>query len=134
MTEEAWNTGYARCLGVRLAGDLIGEMDERGEPIVGDTMLLLLNAHYEAIPFTLPALGEGQQWERLLDTADPQGMPRAWPAGSSRSCKAAPWPSCAHKGSQRRRLNASLIVILASGKGGKQTFNIACLTSAQLSF
>jgi isoamylase len=75
MTEEAWNMEYARCLGVRLAGDLIGEMDERGENIVGDTILLLLNAHHEAILFTLPATWEGELWERLLDTADPQGMP-----------------------------------------------------------
>jgi glycogen operon protein len=75
MTEEAWNTEYARCLGVRLAGDLIGEVDERGENIVGDTILLLLNAHHEAIPFTLPTMREGELWERLLDTADPQGMP-----------------------------------------------------------
>jgi glycogen operon protein len=60
---------------VRLAGDLIGEVDERGEDIVGDTILLLLNAHYEAIPFTLPATREGELWERLLDTADPQGLP-----------------------------------------------------------
>ena len=75
MTEEAWNTGYARCLGVRLAGDLLGEVDERGEDIVGDTILLLLNAHYEAIPFTLPATQERELWERLLDTADPQGVP-----------------------------------------------------------
>ena len=35
MTEEAWQTGYARCLGVRLAGDLIGEADEQGEPVRG---------------------------------------------------------------------------------------------------
>ena len=75
MTEEAWNTGYARCLGVQLAGDLIGEVDERGEDIVGDTMLLLLNAHYEAIPFALPATWEGEVWERLLDTAEPQSPP-----------------------------------------------------------
>ena len=40
---------------MRLAGDLIGEVDERGEPIVGDTLLMLLNAHHEPIPFTLPA-------------------------------------------------------------------------------
>jgi len=75
MTEEAWNTEYTRCLGVRLAGDLIGEVDERGENIVGDTILLLLNAHHEAIPFTLPATREGELWERLLDTAEPQGTP-----------------------------------------------------------
>jgi len=81
MTEEAWNTGYVRCLGVRLAGDLIGDVDERGEPIVGDTMLLLLNAHHEPIPFTLPAAAESQSWERLLDTADPQGEPLQWIGG-----------------------------------------------------
>jgi glycogen operon protein len=70
MSEEAWNTGYARCLGVRWAGDLIGETDEKGDPIVGDTILLLMNAHHEAIPFTLPTLKHGQQWERLLETAE----------------------------------------------------------------
>jgi isoamylase len=75
MTEDAWNTGYARCLGVRLAGDLIGDRDERGEPIIGDTVLLLLNAHYEAIPFTLPPIKAGQPWERLLDTVDGPGEP-----------------------------------------------------------
>jgi isoamylase len=75
MSEEAWNSGYVRCLGVQLAGDLIGDMDERGEPVHGDTILLLLNAHHEAIPFTLPARSEGQEWERLLDTADPHGEP-----------------------------------------------------------
>ena len=77
MTEEAWNTGYARCLGVRWAGDLIGETDERGEPVVGDTVLLLMNAHHEAIPFTLPPLKEAQQWERLLDTAEGSASPLA---------------------------------------------------------
>ena len=73
MGAEAWNSGYARCLGVRFAGDLIGDMDERGEPIKGDTILLLMNAHHEAILFTLPARVENQPWERLLDTADPHG-------------------------------------------------------------
>ena len=75
MTEEAWQAGYVRCLGVWMAGELIGDVDEHGEPIVDDTMLLLLNAHHEAIPFTLPATREGQPWERLCDTADPQGKP-----------------------------------------------------------
>jgi glycogen operon protein len=81
MTEEAWNTGHARCLGVRWAGDLIGETNERGEPVVGDTVLLLMNAHHEAIPFTLPPLKAEQQWECYLDTADPHGKPRPWPRG-----------------------------------------------------
>jgi glycogen operon protein len=75
MTEASWNTGDSRCLGVQLAGDLIGELSERGEHILGDTMLLLMNAHDQAVAFLLPALKEGQQWERLLDTADTLGGP-----------------------------------------------------------
>ena len=81
MSADAWQTGYARCLGVQLAGDLIGDSDERGEPLWGDSILLLMNAHYEAIPFTIPARSEGEPWERLLDTADPHGEPMWCPAG-----------------------------------------------------
>jgi isoamylase len=69
MTEEAWQTVYTCCLGIRSAGDLIAETDEKGEPIVGDT-ILLLNAHHETISFTMPALKEGQQCERLLQTTE----------------------------------------------------------------
>ena len=78
MSDEDW-AGFVRCLGVRLAGDRIDEVDERGEPIVGDTLLLLLNAHHERIPFALPATQAGQHWERLFDTADdrpPEGRRR----------------------------------------------------------
>jgi len=69
MTDEAWDAGFVKCLGMRLAGDVIGEQDERGEPIVGDTLLLLLNAHHEPIPFKLPAAREEHHWEVILDTA-----------------------------------------------------------------
>ena len=71
MPDAAWDSGFVRCLGVRLAGDLIGDVDERGEPIVGETLLLLLNAHHEPIPFTLPATKAEHYWERLIDTAAP---------------------------------------------------------------
>jgi glycogen operon protein len=70
MTDEAWNEPLVRCLGVRMAGDLIGDLDPHGEPIVGETLLLLLNAHHESITFTLPALPAGHYWEPILDTAN----------------------------------------------------------------
>jgi glycogen operon protein len=70
MSDAAWNAGYVQCLGVRLAGDLIGDADERGERIEGETLLLLLNAYHEALPFTLPATKAEHHWERMLDTAD----------------------------------------------------------------
>jgi glycogen operon protein len=70
MSDEDWNAGFARCLGVRLAGDMIGDENERGEPIVGETLLLLLNGHWEPIPFTLPETKPEHLWHLVLDTFD----------------------------------------------------------------
>ena len=68
MSDEAWDANWQQCLGVRLAGDMIPELDERGQKISGDTLVSLFNAHHEMIPFTLPPLPEDQQWQLLLDT------------------------------------------------------------------
>ena len=87
MSDEAWNAGFVKCLGVRLAGDLIGDVDVRGEPIVGDTLLLLLNAHHEPLPFLLPQTKPDQHWERLLDTADPADAAEQWGGGQSYQLK-----------------------------------------------
>jgi glycogen operon protein len=75
MTDEDWNAGFTKCIGVRLAGDLIDDEDDRGEAIIGDTLLLLLNAHHEPISFTLPLTKEDQGWEQILDTADDTATP-----------------------------------------------------------
>ena len=78
MSDGDWNAGFVKCLGLRLAGDLINDETERGEPIVGETLLLLLNGHWEPIPFTLPPTLHGNLWERLLDTADTSPEMRAF--------------------------------------------------------
>jgi len=70
MSDEDWNNPSARCLGLRLAGDAIDEVDPRGERIVDDTFLVLLNVHYEAVPFTLPAHRRKLRWEVVLDTRE----------------------------------------------------------------
>jgi isoamylase len=48
---------------------LIGELNDHGEPIEGDTVLLLLNAYHEHVPFMLPTPVENAYWEPLMDTA-----------------------------------------------------------------
>jgi isoamylase len=70
MTEDEWNNDFTRCLGLRLAGDAIEEVNEAGHTIVGNTYLLLLNAHHEAIPFVLPAHHARVRWTLVLDTRD----------------------------------------------------------------
>ncbi len=72
MTDESWNTGFVRSLGVRLAGDVIDDVDERGEPMAGDTLMLLLSAHDGEIGFHLPPAGPDAAWEVVVDTASAQ--------------------------------------------------------------
>jgi len=71
MTGQDWNLPFARCLGCLMVGQRLAERDERGEPIVDDDLLLLLNAHDDAVEFTLP----DSQWEVLLDTSTKAASP-----------------------------------------------------------
>ena len=54
ITGDDWHQGFARCLGVFLSGHGLAESDAHGDPLDDDDLLLLLNAHHEAIPFVLP--------------------------------------------------------------------------------
>jgi glycogen operon protein len=76
MTDATWHAPEVRTLAVRLNGDAIDEVDERGERVAGDTLLLMLNAGPETTPFVLPATGADERWETLIDTADPWMPPR----------------------------------------------------------
>jgi glycogen operon protein len=81
MKDETWNSPDVRCLGVRLNGDAINDVDERGERIVGDSIVLLLNGGAESIPFVLPTAAGVERWETLVDTADPWQPARRLRAG-----------------------------------------------------
>jgi isoamylase len=70
MTEEDWEAGYARSVGVFLNGHAIPNKDERGQPLVDDSFLVLLNAHHEPIDWVLPHQW-GQLWTVLIDTSLP---------------------------------------------------------------
>jgi glycogen operon protein len=70
MSASDWHTGYAKSLVVFLNGDAITEPGPRGEQIVDDSFLLLINAHHEDMTFTLPGAKYGKKWQMVLDTAD----------------------------------------------------------------
>jgi isoamylase len=78
MDDEAWNADFVRSIGMLLNGNAIEEVNEKGELIVGDSLLVLLNAHSDKVPFTLPPLEGDQQWQRILDTRDPTMPDRAF--------------------------------------------------------
>jgi isoamylase len=70
MTEAEWHADHVKCLGVRLSGDAIGELDENGSPIVGDTILYILNASPVDVLFRLPSFADHPRWKTILDTFD----------------------------------------------------------------
>jgi len=76
MSDEDWNNPETRGFGLRLAGDAIEELDDRGNRIVDDTLLILLNAYHEAIPFTLPAHRPKVRWQVVFDTYEPRIDPK----------------------------------------------------------
>jgi glycogen operon protein len=71
MTEEDWINSEVRCFGLRLAGDAIEEVDARGNRLADDTLLILLNAYHQTIPFVLPAHRRKLHWWVILDTSEP---------------------------------------------------------------
>ncbi|HEX3018947.1 MAG TPA: hypothetical protein VHP36_01535, partial [Chitinispirillaceae bacterium] len=70
MNDKDWNDPQISFLGLRLAGDAIDEVDEHGEQITDDTMLILLNGYYEPINFILPESPSAKRWELIMDTRD----------------------------------------------------------------
>jgi glycogen operon protein len=71
MTDAVWLTPWNRSIGMLLDGETY-EVDAQGEPITDDVILVLLNAFFEPVRFTLPATKQGDDWRFVFDTARPQ--------------------------------------------------------------
>ena len=69
VTDSEWNSGAMKSLGVQLNGESMDEIDECGEPIVGASLLILLNNQPDAVPFRLPRHKPAERWVTLIDTA-----------------------------------------------------------------
>ncbi len=71
MDEKSWQDGRAQELMVFLNGGAIPESDTRGQPVVDDSFLLLLNASPDDVEFVLPSEAYGQHWLIAADSAEP---------------------------------------------------------------
>lgn len=68
MTDEHWNTSFAKSLGIYLNGKDIHTVSAKGEPVVDDSFYIIFNAHHEALAYTLPERKYGSEWKKILDT------------------------------------------------------------------
>jgi len=73
MTDHDWKTPYARAMMVFLNGDAITEPGPHGERVRDESFLVLLSAHNEPLPFTLPGSAFGESWAVVIDTAATDG-------------------------------------------------------------
>ena len=73
MTDEDWNTGYAKVVGLMLCGDAINLFGFKGEPITDGTFLIFCNAHHENIDIVMPSHAN-VRWRLIIDTADEAGF------------------------------------------------------------
>jgi len=69
MTERQWFGGRVSALGMFLNGQEIAEPGPRGERVVDDSFLVLLNGGHLAVPFRLPDEKWAQTYELVIDTA-----------------------------------------------------------------
>lgn len=76
MTPTDWHRGYAQCVGMLLDGEMVDEFDHRGQPIVGETVLVLINASDGDIEFQLPSVEGSTHWMPELDTFFTKRRPR----------------------------------------------------------
>jgi isoamylase len=79
MTTEQWQDGNARCFGMLLDG----RAQESGIRRRGSdaTLLLVYNAHFDVVNFTLPNVPDGKDWLALIDTNQPEGQLASFPFG-----------------------------------------------------
>jgi isoamylase len=87
MTDDDWQVGFAKSLGVFLNGDAIPEPGRQGERVRDDSFYLLFNAGSDAHEFVLPGGHWGELWSQVLSTADLTGEDedhgKVWAAGEA---------------------------------------------------
>jgi isoamylase len=69
MANDEWQDPERRVLGMLISGEASDETDERGRPVRGDTMLMVVNAGDDDTSFSLPAMASPGAWVALVDTA-----------------------------------------------------------------
>jgi isoamylase len=74
MSDEQWHASGVQTIGLRLAGDGIEELGDRGDPILDDSLLLILNGDAAPATFKLPNRTKGD-WRLVFDTVSSEIAP-----------------------------------------------------------
>ncbi|MFO8141016.1 MAG: glycogen debranching protein GlgX [Marinobacter sp.] len=84
MSQDEWDTTFARAVGVLIAGSELLDVGSQGEPVKDDDFLLFLNADHDEVSFTIPDIAGIASWNLLINTFIPDipASSQSWDAGS----------------------------------------------------
>ncbi len=71
MNQDHWGDPFTKCIGMLIAAPPAAPAAEAQDSGARDTVLVILNAHHEPIPFALPHPPGMGQWRRVIDTTGP---------------------------------------------------------------
>ena len=71
LKDEDWRDADLHVLGMMIDGNATDEVDDRGRPIQGDTVLFIMNGSNKSVEFVLPPVPDGTVWEKLVDAGTP---------------------------------------------------------------
>jgi isoamylase len=98
MTDQDWSDPTRHVLGMLIHGRAVDDVDERGRPVFGDTLLLLLNGGWRSRRFVLPRMQGPGMWTEVVNTVQP---------GATRSLR-----------QPALNLNAHSLILLRHGERG----------------
>ncbi|TCF67382.1 Glycogen operon protein glgX [Bifidobacterium longum subsp. longum] len=81
MDMDDWQNTHAFSMMIYLNGSDIPEADWYGNRMVDNDFILIFNAHYEPIMFTLPDERYGRKWQLVVDTHNPDEPELSYEAG-----------------------------------------------------
>jgi len=72
LTDKDWNDAKATALGMLINGNATDEVNDRGHPVLDDTLLLIVSNSSQEVAFKLPAVSHRGMWAELVNTARPE--------------------------------------------------------------
>lgn len=81
MDMDDWQNTHAFSMMIYLNGSDIPEVDWYGNRMVDNDFILIFNAYYEPIMFTLPDERYGRKWQLVVDTHNPDEPELSYEAG-----------------------------------------------------
>jgi isoamylase len=68
VSDQTWRTEWNRTVCVLLNGQTLEVSDDKGQPVIDNSFLLIVNAAQDGVEFTLPPCESGTGWRQIVST------------------------------------------------------------------